>query len=259
MRAGLARRTSAQIEDLRREVDRLRGLVARKDRRIAQLRARQRGRDDLGYLFVVTYGRSGSTLVNGVLNSIPGYLLRGENGDALRHLFRFHTTMVDRRARHGPQTKRPTRPWFGIGDFDADRSLEELRRLATTVVMRPRPDTRVTGFKEIRWAAADLPAYVAWLQQVFPGARFVVNTRDHDGVLASGWWAEGDTEAKARRLKAAEEQLLEVARGLGEDAFRVHYDEYVADPGVLRGLFDWLGEEYDDARVRAVFDQAHSY
>ena len=35
-------------------------------------------RDDFGYLFVVTYGRSGSTLLMGLLNSIPGYLIRGE-------------------------------------------------------------------------------------------------------------------------------------------------------------------------------------
>ena len=31
----------------------------------------------------MTYGRSGSTLVQGLLNSIPGYLIRGENSAAL--------------------------------------------------------------------------------------------------------------------------------------------------------------------------------
>jgi hypothetical protein len=45
-----------------------------------------RARRDLGYVFIVTYGRSGSTLLQGVLNSIPGYLVRGENRQALRHL-----------------------------------------------------------------------------------------------------------------------------------------------------------------------------
>ena len=29
-------------------------------------------REDLQYLFVVTYGRSGSTLLMGVLNTLPG-------------------------------------------------------------------------------------------------------------------------------------------------------------------------------------------
>jgi hypothetical protein len=28
---------------------------------------------------------------------------------------------------------------------------------------------------------------------------------------------------------------------------------------VLRGLFDWLGQEYDEARVRGVLEVRHSY
>ena len=32
------------------------------------------------------------------------------------------------------------------------------------------------------------------------------------------------------------------ADALGDAAYRVHYDDYVANPEVLRGLFDWLGE-----------------
>ena len=51
-------------------------------------------RDDLGYVFVMTYGRSGSTLVQGLLNAIPGYLIRGENAAALNHLHGFHKTML---------------------------------------------------------------------------------------------------------------------------------------------------------------------
>ena len=54
---------------------------------------------DLGYIFIVTYGRSGSTLLQGILNSIPGYLVRGENRQALRHLYAFHTAAVQERRR----------------------------------------------------------------------------------------------------------------------------------------------------------------
>ena len=245
-------------DELRREVDRLREVVDRKDQRIAGLQRRLDGRTDLGYLFVVTYGRSGSTLLNGILNDIPGYLLRGENGDALHHLFHFHTTLVDRKAEHAG-ARSPERPWFGIAGFDPDRSLAGLRRLVLETVLRPGPDTRVTGFKEIRWARKDLPAYAAWLRQVFPGARFIVNTRSHEAVLASKWWADADPESATRRLADAEEQILALADDLGDAAYRVHYDDYVADPDVLAGLFAWLGEDYDAARVRAVMEKRHSY
>ena len=65
-------------------------------------------------------------------------------------------------------------------------------------------------------------------------------------MLRSKWWAKKDNAAY---LAGIEERILSVAAGLGDAAYRVHYDDYVADPAVLRGLFDWLGEEFDLATV----------
>jgi hypothetical protein len=214
-------------------------------------------RPDLGYLFVVTYGRSGSTLLMGLLNSIPGYLVRGENWDALRHLYHFHRTLAEGSRRWEPaRLRQRTHPFFGAGDFPVRRSLEGTRRLVLDTVLRPRADTRVTGFKEIRWYHDDVEEYVAWLREVFPGARFVVNTRDHDEVRRSGWWAKRPENAE--ELPAIEARLLALASGLGEAAYHVHYNDYVSDPSLLRGLFAWLGEPYDEASVRAVLETRHS-
>jgi len=218
-------------------------------------RGRER-RDDLSYLFVVTYGRSGSTLLAGILNSIPGYLIRGENQDALYHLFLFHKTLVTQSQRAGKKLLRQrTHPFFGIGDFPPVKSIAGIRRLVLDTVLRPKPGTRVTGFKEIRWYHPDLEEYVAWLREVFPGSRFLVNTRAHDDVLKSKWWAHGD---KSADLKEIEGRILNLADSLGDAAYRVHYDDYVADPRVLRGLFEWLGEPFDEESIRAVMAKRHS-
>ena len=213
-------------------------------------------RDDLSYVFVVTYGRSGSTLLAGILNSIPGFLIRGENRDALHHLFRYHQTLADERARVGQDNGRQrTHPFYGIGDVPLDRSLAGIRGLVLDTLLRPKDGTRVTGFKEIRWYHPDLTAYVAWLREVFPGARFLVNTRNHADVLRSGWWAEGD---HAAGLAAAEAGILALADALADSAYRVHYDDYVSDPTILRGMFEWLGEPWDEASVRAIMARKHS-
>jgi hypothetical protein len=243
--------TSDELDRLREENEGLRQQVRR-------LRARG-GEADLGYLFVVTYGRSGSTLVAGLLNTLPGYLIRGENRDAVHHLFRYHQTLLTESERASrTKLRMETHPFFGIGDFPAPRSLVGIRRLVLETVLRPKADTRVTGFKEIRWYHEDLEEYVAWLRQVFPGARFLVNTRDHADVLRSKWWAKGDPEQKAQDLATIERRILEVADDLGEAAYRIHYDDYVADPTVLRGLFDWLGEPWDEDTVRSVLAIRHS-
>ena len=125
-----------------------------------------------------------------------------------------------------------------------------------STLLRPEPGTRVSGFKEIRWYDADLPDYVAFLREVFPGARFVVNTRHLPDVAASNYWTHKDDPLA--QVQAIEAKILAAAEALGDAAYRVHYDDYVADPTVLRGLFEWLGEAWDQDRVEAVLATPHS-
>jgi hypothetical protein len=209
------------------------------------------------YVFVMTYGRSGSTLLMGILNSIPGWLLRGENRHAMRHLYDFHRSGLVERARVDPdRASQPTHPWFGIEGFPEDASLAHIRSLAEATLLRPEADTRVSGYKEIRWYDADLPDYVDFLRQVFPGARFVVNTRNLEDVAASNYWTHKDDPLG--QVQRIESKILETVEGLGDAAHRVHYDDYVADPAVLRGMFDWLGEAWDPGAVEAVLATPHS-
>ena len=135
--------------------------------------------------------------------------------------------------------------------FGGHNGIEDLSTL-----LRPDHDTRVTGYKEIRWYDEDLPDYVDFLRQVFPGARFVVNTRRLEDVAASNYWTHKDDPLA--QVRAIEDKILATAAGLGDAAYRVHYDDYVADPEVLRGLFDWLGEVYDPDRVGSVLATPHS-
>ena len=209
------------------------------------------------YVFVMTYGRSGSTLLMGILNSIPGWLLRGENRHAMRHLYDFHRSGLRERDRVDPgRASQPTHPWFGIEGFPEATSLQHVRALAEATLLRPEADTRVSGFKEIRWYDEDLPDYLDFLRQVFPGARFVLNTRNLADVAASNYWTH--KEDPLGQVRAIEQKMLAAAEGLGDAVHRVHYDDYVADHDVLRGLFEWLGETYDQNRVEAVLATPHS-
>ena len=124
-------------------------------------------------------------------------------------------------------------------------------------VLRPGPDTRVVGFKEIDWMTDRLPEQLAFVRSVFPGAQFVLNTRDLAQVAASKWWARNPNALA--ELQAMERKYVEALDAYGDDVYRVHYDDWVADPTALRGLFEWIGEEFDESRVRAVMDVPHSY
>jgi hypothetical protein len=252
-----------QVGRLRRENTRLRQTTRSLRAELRETRDAQRrsplpgGRDDLEYLFIVTYGRSGSTLLQGILSSIPGYLIRGENDGIAYHLFKFHVTATRRSTSKRARWRSPQSAWFGIGGYPQQVALRELRHLLVTTVIRPASDSRVVGFKEVRWLHKDLHEYVDFLRAVFPGARFVVNTRNLDDVVRSGWWAED--QASRQVLEEAESRMVELTDRLGDDAYHVHYDDYVRSPGKLRELFEWLGEEFDETQVAQVMAKQHSY
>jgi len=208
------------------------------------------------YLFVVTYGRSGSTLLAGILNSIPGYLIRGENKGYLHGLYEAHAGAVARQQSFA--SKRPLtteNPWYGIDGYDGDAALRHMKELMLDAVLRPSPGTRVVGFKEIRYNQTDLTQYLQFMRSVFPGARFVFNSRNHVDVLRSKWWAD----KKPATLAKYQQRLDDAEQAHAEVSFHVHYDDYQANPENLRGLFDFLGEDLDVERVAAVLARNHSY
>lgn len=248
----------SQREGLREKNRKLQHQRDRLKAQVETLRSVDATWDSLQFLFIVTYGRSGSTLLQGILGSTPGFLIRGENRAALYHLFKHYEVCRSERQRNTRGEALGARhPWFGIDAYPEGLALRDMRALVLDSIIRPQPDSRVVGFKEIRWQQKDLKEYVAFIQQLFPGARFVFNTRAHEDVAKSKWWADGPNPlAEVKRVETLQSEL---ADSLGDNVYRVHYDDYVKEPWVLRGLFEWLGEDFDEDRVRWVMAQPHSY
>lgn len=244
------------VRRLMTERDALRADVQRLRRRVAKLEGARSRYDGYRYVFVMAYGRSGSTLLQAILNSTPGVLIRGENHALPYHLHRFHRSAVEDAAWAGDAARRRVHPFFGIRDYPADLAITRMRELLLDTVLRPDPDTEVLGFKEIRWYQEDLPDYLAFLQQVFPEARFVLNTRRLEDAAKSSWWA--DRPDAYERLAEVEQMMLSAAEGLGDAVFHLRYDDYAGEPGRLRELFSWLDLPFDEARVRKVMERRYA-
>lgn len=203
------------------------------------------------FVFIVTYGRSGSTLLQNLLNTLPGYQIRGENENTTLHLaqawgvLRF-SDQVNGRRRAGTKSDQ-TSPWYGAERIEADAYGVALAESFVRNVLRPSEGVRVSGFKEIRYHLhpKGFWRHLNFLASCFPDAKFIFNTRNHDDVAQSGWWRDRDPTEVDEVLTAAERLYADYAARFPARCHSLHYDDYVADPRTLRGLFDFLGEPYD--------------
>ena len=214
-----------------------------------------------GYVFVVTYGRSGSTLLQNVLNSIPGYCIRGENADALGMLAKswhvMETEEAIRGARNSGKTTGPDQPWYGAELVNPPLYGQSLARVFNREVLNLPKGTRVGGFKEIRFGrtAGQFFPSMQFLRRFFPQAKFVFNTREHASVAKSGWWADMPAEKVKTTLTDTEVLFDKWMETCPKLCLKLHYDDYSGKPEAMRRLFDFLGEEFDLGAVSKVMER----
>lgn len=221
-----------------------------------------------GFLFVVTYGRSGSTLTQNLLNAIPGYCIRGENGNALYHLcklvdmlqrepnYQMRQDQLAGKRRPVPEMGQPTDPWYGAELVEVDRTARRLFNVFCREFLQPVPKTRVLGFKEIRYFndLPFMPRQLDIMRQYFPKTRFLFLTRDHAQVANSSWWQGHDRDKLMPRLAQADAAFADYA-ATHPGCFVLDYAAYGNGPDGLRPLFAFLGEPFDPERVSAVLDR----
>lgn len=212
----------------------------------------------------MTYARSGSTLLQALLNSCPGVLIRGENYNALFHLYRAIRAMDETRAKHGGTSgaDQPDDPWFGAHqvqprNFEARAIQAFVRR-----VLAPPPGVSVTGFKEIRYnrhfiTAADFAPYMTFLLNRFPGARLVFNSRRAEAEAASGFVAQqGQPLSRVQSWVAeADASFAAFARANPERTRHMQYEDWTLDHGQIHELLGFLDLDWTPEGVASVMSK----
>ena len=215
------------------------------------------------YVLVVTYGRSGSTLVQGLLNTLPRTLVRGENGLYLLDLFRARAALVEIRSRHRKHNPRASHSaFYGLHLVRPRSFVTSARTLVTGHLLGdvPARSVDVLGFKEVRWhrvEPAETEAFLDYLDEVFPGCLYVLNRREPERALDSGFWQRADRD----EVLAAIERVTEVQDRLrstrGDRVLDVAYEDVTSpDRAVsdeqLRRLSTFVHGSCDDALLEAL-------
>jgi hypothetical protein len=222
------------------------------------------------FVFVVSGGRSGSTLTQGLLNALPGTLVRGENSFYILPMFRAYRSTQTFQRKYGKSAAEATSAFYGLHEIDLGDFVRSTHRLAVRQLLAstdPRT-VEVLGFKEVRWEhirPKETEAFFEFFEKVFPNALYVLNERESSKVVRSGQWLRTDeaTALKAlARVHDVQQYLRETRR---ERTYDTRYevitgDDEVARDQALTGLAKFVVGSCDEAllaRLRAVLQVGH--
>lgn len=221
-------------------------------------------------VFVVTYGRSGSTLLQGLLNALPRTVVRGENGFYVIDLFRATrraTTFATSHNKHG--IRNVTSAFYGLYTVRSKAFVTGTRRLMVPMLLgeHRRADVDRLGFKEVLWheiAPEETEAFFDWFDRVFPGARYVLHTRDRRALPSSGFWRHQDVDSVFAKVDRVEEVQDFLRRTRPDRVLDTSYERFVGDDATrdeqLRALAAFVVGSCEEAtlgRLREVLGTRH--
>lgn len=212
------------------------------------------------WLFIITYGRSGSTLLQGILNSINGYDIRGENNFILLLLFRSAMLLKSAQKKIGRQEKSSKDPWYGIENVNVNGFSEEIVSAFIKNTLKPTRHTRVAGFKEIRYQLLqehEIEDFISFMVTYFDNPCFIFNERNIEDTSISSFWNTVDNPKKI--INKALENMKQMYSLLQDRSYWVNYDEYTKNPAQLEGLFAFLDEPFDLDQIQKIMNIKHSY
>lgn len=213
------------------------------------------------YIFIITYARSGSTLLQSILNSADGVQIRGENNNVAYHLHRAIKAVTNAKSFHGRNHKATARdhPWYGAVNLDPELFQQTLLDNFIEQVLVPAEDARVIGFKEIRHIPAfmsdkEFHAYMDFLLEAFPGARIVCNSRRAEDVRVSGFLRDADPATVTNDVQVADARFSALC-ARSDRCMHLQYEEYTQSPEILFEMLRFLDLPHDAARVTAVMNK----
>ena len=217
----------------------------------------------LDFVLIVTYGRSGSTLLQGILNTIPNACIRGENSNAVVRLSDYYRSLIQVKEITFNTNHTDTKdPWYGSHLVDMERTLDSLRREIVENILNAPDAVQLIGYKEIRYGREsfekyeDLRDFIHFLRLAFPRLKIILNHRRKDHVLKSGWWPS--VPSARLIIDDIEEKMHRIFRDFNQISYWLDYDKYKKNSKLLNRVFEFLDYSPVPELLRDVLNERHS-
>lgn len=154
-------------------------------------------------VLICATGRSGSTTLQRILNTIPNSNFCGENYGALNSLLEFYKRIKYTSVRHIPGRLKPIpydqlieqkiKPaWYNSYSFE--KTVKMIREMIISL-FKNSETTNIWGFKEIRYDSGKI-GLIKEFKELFPQTKVIIQIRDVKSQMNSGWFKNDKNAVK---------------------------------------------------------------
>jgi len=214
--------------------------------------------DDKIVLICAT-GRSGSTSIQRILNTIPNSNICGENAGAINSLLDFYRKLKYSSTNYIPGHFNPTsyedivsknvKPaWYNSYNYN---QMVQLIKITIVNMFKKNDSNDLWGFKEIRYDAGKI-YYIKDFKELFPQTKVIVQIRENILAQSNSGWHKNDKNA-IPFLKKTTTQLIEFAKQNNDWCYLTSF-ERMFNRNNLRNMFNFIGcgEKFDLVKVDEV-------
>jgi hypothetical protein len=216
--------------------------------------------DDKIVLICAT-GRSGSTTMQRLINTIPNSNICGENYGAINSLLEFYRRLKTTTKEYVPGHLRPAsfndivsknvKPaWYNSYNLD---QIIQMIKIMIINMFKNSESTNIWGFKEIRYDSGNIN-YLKDLKELFPQTKVILQIRENLDVQSNSGWFKRDPNA-LNYLKKNTKELIEFAMKNKEWCYLTSF-ERMFNRNNLRNIFSFIGCEnfYDENKITEVLN-----
>lgn len=212
-------------------------------------------------ILICATGRSGSTTLQRILNTIPNSNICGENFGAINSLLEFYKRIKHSTLDYIPGHMRPAsyadiikqniKPsWYNSYKFS---QIVQLIQMTIINMFKNSTDTNVWGFKEIRYDSGNIK-YMKEFKELFPQTKVIIHIRENLGAQSQSGWFKGDPTALSF-LRGTTNELIEFYKQNPEWCFLSSF-ERMFDKTHQRNMFQFIGcrENMDEKAIEDILN-----
>lgn len=216
--------------------------------------------DDKVILICAT-GRSGSTTMQRLLNTIPNSNICGENYGAINSLLEFYRRIKTTTTDYVPGHLRPAsfddivnknvKPaWYNSYNYN---QIVHMIKIMIINMFKNKLETNIWGFKEIRYDSGNIN-YIKDFKELFPQTKVIIQIRENLSVQSNSGWFKGDKNA-LKYLKSATKELIDFGVKNKEWCYITSF-ERMFDKNNLKNLFCFIGcgENYNENKITDILN-----